>query len=293
MIRSMTGYGASSADGADLRAAVSVKSVNHRYLEIGLSLSRRLAPLEAEVKGVVQSRLQRGKVEVAVRASFPDDGGGQVVASPRLVAGLVSALRQIQGDHRLGGDVSIADVARFPGVLEVVDPPAVLDEAARRAVLGLVGQALSDLEGMRSSEGARLSEELLGRLSAIAEAADRIEALSEEGRSARRTALLERVRSTVEEVGLDDARLYQEVVRLVDRADVAEEIQRLRSHVVLARELMGRPEASGKRLDFLAQELMREANTIGSKAASAPMIAEVVALKSDVERFREQVQNVE
>jgi uncharacterized protein (TIGR00255 family) len=289
----MTGYGAASADGANLRAAVSVKSLNHRYLEIGISLSRRLAPLEAEVKGAVQSRLQRGKVEVAVRASFLDDVGGDVVASARLVAGLVSALRQIQTDHRLGGEVSVADVARFPGALEILDPPAVLDDGARRAVLGLVGQALDDLEGMRRSEGARLCQELVERLSAIAGAADRIEALSEEGRSARQAALLERVRSVVEEIGLDEARLYQEVVRLVDRADVAEEIQRLRSHVALARDLMGSPEASGKRLDFLAQELMREANTIGSKAASAPMVAEVVGLKSDVERFREQVQNVE
>jgi uncharacterized protein (TIGR00255 family) len=293
VIRSMTGYGAASADGGDLRAAVSVKSLNHRYLEIGLSLSRRLAPLEPEVKGAVQSRLQRGKVEVAVRASFPDDSGSDVVAHPRLVAGLVSALRQIQTDHRLGGEVGIADVARFPGALEVLDPPAALDDSARRTVLGLVAQALDDLEGMRASEGGRLSRELLDRLSAISIAADRIEALSEEGRSTRRVALQERVRSLVEEIGLEEARLYQEVVRLVDRADVAEEIQRLRSHVTLARDLMGSAEASGKRLDFLAQEFMREANTIGSKAASAPMIAEVVALKSDVERFREQVQNVE
>jgi uncharacterized protein (TIGR00255 family) len=289
----MTGYGAASADGGDLRASVSVKSLNHRYLEIGLSLSRRLAPLEPEVKSAVQSRFQRGKVEVAVRASFPDDGGTDVVEQPRLVAGLVSTLRRIQADHGLGGEVGIADVARFPGALEVLDPPSTLDDGARRAVLGLVGQALDDLEGMRASEGGRLSSELRDRLAAISTATDRIEALSETGRSTRRAALLERVRSLVEEIGLEEARLYQEVVRLVDRADVAEEVQRLRSHVTLARDLMGSAEASGKRLDFLAQELMREANTIGSKAASAPMIAEVVALKSDVERFREQVQNVE
>jgi uncharacterized protein (TIGR00255 family) len=293
VIRSMTGYGAASADGEGLRAAVSVRSLNHRYLEIGLSMSRRLSPLEAEVKGAVQSRVQRGKVEVAVRASFPDDAGIGVVSSPRLVAGLVSALRQVKADHGLAGEVGIGDVARFPGALEIVDPPASLDAGARHAVLGLVDQALDDLEGMRAQEGDRLSRELTERLSAIAAAADRIEALSESGRLARRAALLERARSLVGELGLEDPRLYQEVVRLVDRADVAEEIQRLRSHVALARDLMRRPEASGKRLDFLAQELMREANTIGSKAASAPMIEQVVGLKSDVERFREQVQNVE
>ena len=207
MIRSMTGYGAAAADGADLRAAVSVKSLNHRYLEIGLSLSRRLAPLEPEVKGAVQARLQRGKVEVAVRASFPDDAGSDVVAHPRLVAGLVSALRQIQTDHHLGGEIGVADVARFPGALEVLDPPATLDEGARRTVLGLVAQALDDLEGMRASEGGRLCRELVDRLAAISGATDRIEALSEGGRAGRRSVLLERVRSLVEEIGLDEARL--------------------------------------------------------------------------------------
>jgi uncharacterized protein (TIGR00255 family) len=293
MIRSMTGYGAASADGDGLRAAVSVRSLNHRYLEIGLSLSRRLTSLEPEVKGAVQSRLQRGKVEVSVRASFPDDAGEEVVTSPRLVSGLVSALRQMKADHGLAGEVAIGDVARFPGALEVVDPPTVLGVGAREAVLGLVAQALDHLQGMRTAEGERLATELCERLSAIAAAADRIETLSDSGRAARSAALLDRARALVGELGLEEARLYQEVVRLVDRADVAEEIQRLRSHVALARDLMGRPEASGKRLDFLAQELMREANTIGSKAASAPMIQEVVGLKSDVERFREQVQNVE
>jgi uncharacterized protein (TIGR00255 family) len=130
-------------------------------------------------------------------------------------------------------------------------------------------------------------------LQGIEAAAARLEQLSEESREQRRGALLERVRALAAELGLDDARVYQEAVRQAERSDVAEELQRLRSHVAQARELLGGAEPAGKRFDFLAQELMREANTIGSKAASAAMIREVVELKSAIERVREQVQNVE
>jgi uncharacterized protein (TIGR00255 family) len=216
-----------------------------------------------------------------------------VVASPRVVSSLVNTLRQIRSEHGLGGDVTIADVARFPGALEVVEAPSVADDGSRRAVLGLVDRALDDLDAMRRAEGERLAAELCERLASVASAAGRLAALSDETRSVRRAALVEKVRAVAAELDLNDARFYQEVVRLVDRSDVAEELQRLGSHVAQCRELVGQDEPSGKRLDFLAQELMREANTIGSKSASAPMAQEVVALKAEIERFREQVQNVE
>jgi uncharacterized protein (TIGR00255 family) len=289
----MTGYGAASAETAVLRASVTARSLNHRYLDIALSLSRRVASLEPDVKSLVQSRVKRGKIEVAVRAAFADTAAEDVTAVPGVVAGLVRTLREIRSSHGLAGDVEVADVARFPGALELVEGSASLDEAGRGAVLGLVERALDDLESMRRAEGERLAADLGERLSAIESATARLEALAESGRTARCEALLEKVRAVCAELGLDDARTYQEVVRLVDRSDVAEELQRLRSHLGQTRGLMAAGEPSGKRLDFLAQELMREANTIGSKAASAPMVQEVVALKAEIERLREQVQNVE
>jgi uncharacterized protein (TIGR00255 family) len=168
-----------------------------------------------------------------------------------------------------------------------------VDESRRHQILDLVGRALDELEGMRRSEGNNLAGHLLRCLAAIEAAAGRIESLSSSGRGARNEALLEKARGLASDLGLDEARLYAEIVRLVDRADVAEEVQRLRSHVALARDLIGAEAPAGKRLDFLAQELMREANTVGSKSASAPLTHEVVALKSEIEKFREQVQNVE
>jgi len=294
MIRSMTGYGASAVEDGAVRASVAIRSLNHRFLEIAISLSRRVTWMEADVKSLVQSRLKRGKVDVSVRAAITRDEPGEgVVASPRVVSGLVKTLRQIRADHGLGGEVTIADVARFPGALEVVEAPNAPDDASRDTVLGLVELALDDLDAMRKAEGERLGVELAERLASVASAAERLEALSEETRGARRAALIEKVRGVAEEMSLDDGRFYQEVVRLVDRSDVAEELQRLRSHVAQCRDLVAQDGPSGKRLDFLAQELMREANTIGSKAASAPMAQEVVALKTEIERFREQVQNVE
>jgi uncharacterized protein (TIGR00255 family) len=167
-------------------------------------------------------------------------------------------------------------------------------EQPHEALLGLVGRALEGLDVMRRAEGERLRTELERALEAIETAADGIEQHAAETREARQATLMERVRGLVAELGLDEGRLFQEVVRSVERHDVAEEVQRLRSHAAMARELVAAEEGpAGKRLDFLAQELMREANTIGSKVADAAQVQAVVGLKAEIERLREQVQNVE
>jgi uncharacterized protein (TIGR00255 family) len=175
----------------------------------------------------------------------------------------------------------------------VVEEQEALDEDVRRAVLDLVASALDSLQSMRMAEGARLGAELRRLVDGIERAAAEIERLQSEGRAARREALAQKTRELVSELGLEDARLYAEAVRAADRLDVTEELQRLRSHVSLARELVASPEPQGKRLDFVAQEMVREANTIGSKAAQAPVAHAVIAVKAEIEKFREQVQNVE
>jgi uncharacterized protein (TIGR00255 family) len=293
MIRSMTGFGSAAAESPTLRAAVTVRSLNHRYLDLTVHLSRRLVPLEPEIKELVQSQMFRGRVELSLEATFPDAWAEEVVASRPLVSQLVHTLRQMQAEYGLEGGVQVSDILRFPGALQTAEAPPVLDPERRGRLLTLVGQALQGLAAMREAEGRRLESELLRSLAAIAAGADRVEALSAAAREGRREVLLEKLRGLSVELGLDDARLYPEVVRAVERHDVSEEVQRLRSHAAMARELIeGRP-PSGKRLDFLAQEMMREANTIGSKIADAALVREVVGLKSEVEKLREQVQNVE
>jgi uncharacterized protein (TIGR00255 family) len=293
MIVSMTGYGASAAEGHGLRASVSVRSLNHRFFELSLKVSRGLQPLEPELKELVQSQVSRGRVDLAVQATFPEATASSLVVSRPLVEGLVSTLRQLQAEHGLAGEVTISDVARFPGAVEAVDEAPALDDARRQRVLELVREALEGLVAMRRAEGGRLQPDLERALEAILAAAARIEELSAASRDTRTKQMRERLRDLVEELGLEEARLYQEVVRAAERHDVSEEVQRLRSHVAMARELLRGPQPSGKRLDFLAQELMREANTVGSKAMGAELLREVVGLKAEVEKLREQVQNVE
>jgi len=291
VIRSMTGYGSSNVENDSLQANVSVRSLNHRHLDVSVHLSRSLQALEREVRALVESRLDRGRVDVVVQASFRDPDAETVSPDATLVTSLVRSLRQLKQEHELAGEVAISDVARFPGALEVVEHE--INEGRRREVLELVSAALDQLEAMRRSEGDHLAEHLARCLEQIESAAVRIESLSATGKAQRREALLEKVRGLASEAGMDEGRIHAEVVRLVDRSDVSEEVERLRSHVTQARQLMGAEVPAGKRLDFLAQELMREANTVGSKSASAPLTHEVVALKGEIEKFREQVQNVE
>jgi len=294
MIRSMTGYGSAAAESPALRATVTVRSLNHRFLELIVHLSRRLLPLEREIKDLVQSCLSRGRVEVSVQASFPAaETGDVVVASRPLVASFVRTLRDMQNEFGLDGNVAVSDLVRFPGALERVEMPLSGEREPHREVVRLVAQALEGLAEMRRAEGGRVEADLLKSLAAIERGAERLQGLSEASREARRQGLEERLRVICGELGLDDARLYQEVVRAVERHDVSEELQRLRSHVAMARELLRSEEPVGKRLDFLAQELAREANTLGSKVADAAAVREIVNLKAEVERLREQVQNVE
>ena len=289
----MTGYGAAVLESEAMRASVTARSLNHRYLDLTVHAPRKLQGLEPEVKRLVQARVQRGRIEVSIQANLFTGEAEVVLAPPVVIGALVQALRRIQDEHGLPGELRVSDVARFPGVLELVELGAGLDEGRRQELLGVVEQALGELEQMRRAEGETLKAVLLLGLDAVEVAAARIEALSGSERAARREALIEKARAVRDELGLEDGRLYQEVVRLVDRQDVAEEVQRLRSHVAQARAAVGADAPCGKRLDFLTQEMGREANTIGSKVASAALLQEVVGLKSELERLREQVQNVE
>jgi uncharacterized protein (TIGR00255 family) len=292
-MRSMTGFGTASLQSEGLEASATVRSVNHRFLDLSVHLSRRLAALEPDVRKAVQAKLARGKVEVSLVARFGDEKGEGVRASEALVGSLVATLRALKETHRLAGDVTVSDLARFPGALESLDAASALDDARRQRLLGLLGEALEGAFAMSLAEGASLRRELQGCLDQIAAAAERMQALSEQSRAERVAALEAKVRELAAAAALDEGRLHQEVVRLVERGEIAEELARLRSHVAQCREAVADSAPSGRRLDFLAQELGREANTVGSKAASAALIHEVVALKGAIERLREQVQNVE
>lgn len=293
MIASMTGYGAASLRSDVLEATATVRSLNHRFLDVAVHVPRRFQCLESDVKRLTQGLVCRGRVEVSLDIRRSSDTSSSVQPSRDLIAAFVGALRQVKAEHGLAGEVGVAEVARFPGAFEVLEDGATVEDGQKQALLELVEKALVTLVGMRQTEGRGIEAALSSALTEIDSVAGRIEGLSAGERSGRREQLLARLREIRDELGLEDGRLYQEAVKAAERMDVSEEVQRLRSHVRQAREAMQGPAPCGKRLDFLAQELGREANTIGSKVQSAPLTREVVALKAEIERFREQVQNVE
>jgi uncharacterized protein (TIGR00255 family) len=288
----MTGFGSGRAAGPAGEVNVAVRTVNHRYLDVGVSLPRRLRGLEPRVKALAQVGLERGKLDVVVQA-VGAAGEEASLAAPEAITSVVAALQRVAALPGVEGGVRLADVLRFPGVVSAAEPGPEAGEPFWPLVEDALKAAVDGLLAMRRDEGARLADALLVMLAEIEAAAGRLEAASAASKATRRELVLGRLRDLVAELGVDDARFVQEASRQADRLDVAEELQRLRSHVAQARGLIAGTGAAGRKLDFLSQELMREANTIGSKAADAALTAEVVGLKAEIERFREQVQNVE
>jgi uncharacterized protein (TIGR00255 family) len=291
MIRSMTGFGSGRGAASGEEIAVEVRSVNHKFCEVKVRLPRELSALELEITRVVKDRLARGGIEVTVRRAGP---GGSM--APRVDAALAEAYARAHAEvaARLGlhGQISLSDIIAAEGVIRLDDRDADLD-AARGATEKALLQALEALGAMRAREGEALRRDLESRLATVEGLVVRVEALAPQAVEHHRARLAERVLELTRGVPLDPGRLAQEIALLAERTDVAEEVTRLRSHVAQARQLLGSGEPAGRKLDFLVQEMHREANTIGSKSQHAEISAVVVGLKAEIERMREQVQNVE
>jgi uncharacterized protein (TIGR00255 family) len=291
MIRSMTGFGAGRGAASGEEIAVEVRSVNHKFCEVKVRLPRELSALELDLARAVKDRLARGGVEVTVRRT-----GASGTMAPRVDAALAEAYARAYAEvaARLGlhGQVSLADIVAAEGVVRLDDRDADLD-AARGATDRAMSQALEALVAMRAREGEALRRDLEARLATVEGLVARVEAFAPEAVEHHRARLAERVLELTRGVPLDPGRLAQEVALLAERTDVAEEVTRLRSHVAQARQLLGGAEPAGRKLDFLVQEMHREANTIGSKSQHAGISVLVVTLKAEIERMREQVQNVE
>ena len=291
MIRSMTGFGAGRATQGGEEIGAEARSVNHKFREVKVRLPRELASLEVEIGRTVKERLARGGVEVAMRRTAT-----RGTVTPRvdvaLAAEYARAFEAVRAQLGLEGAVSLAEVLGAEGVVVLDERPADL-EAARAAVGAALAEALDQLTAMRAREGEALARDVSARLDTVAAGVARIEALVPGSVERYRERLQERVQELARGVALDPARLAQEVVLFSDRVDVAEEITRLRSHVEQTRALMAGSEPAGRKMEFLVQEMHREVNTIGSKSQSAEISALVVSLKAEVERMREQVQNVE
>jgi uncharacterized protein (TIGR00255 family) len=291
MILRMTGFGAARGASGGEELDVEVRSVNHKFCEVKVRTPRELTALEIEAGRIVKERLARGGVEVAIRRP-----GGSSGLAPRIDLALAEsyarAFRELQARLGLPGALTLADVVAADGVVRLEERSVDLD-AAREALRRALSAALDALVQMRVREGEALARDLAARLELVEASVGKVEALGPQALDHHRARLAERVQELARGVTVDPARLEQEIVLLADRTDVTEEMTRLRSHVAQVRALLGLAEPAGRKLDFLVQEMHREVNTIGSKSQSAEIAAIVVSMKAEIERMREQVQNVE
>ncbi len=286
----MTGFGAAEGAVAGGRLRVEIRAVNHRYFNPQLKLPYDLAGLEGEVRERLRALLERGHVAVTARWLEPPVTGGAVGLDLERARQVVRALRELKKSLRLKGDPELGFVARHPDVLTVSSNGAVVPWGELQPI---VEQAAAEVLVMREREGRALAADLLQRLDALEAGARTIAGRAPE----RLTTELARLRKNVAElaagVSVDEQRLAVEIALLADRVDISEELVRFQTHVAACRAALGGDAAVGKQLGFLAQELLRETNTIGSKANDAAITQAVIVMKGELERFREQLENLE
>lgn len=292
-MKSMTGYGKGMVAGDDFSVSVDLKTVNNRFLDIHLRVGSELASLEPSLKKRISSRLSRGRVDVTVSIERVAQIAYEI--NRPLIAGYVSALKQLQEDFEIGGELDINSIARIPGALQPARNG--IDDRMIAALEQALDHALGELEKMREQEGEALKNELRERVQKIESLVPVIEGAAAGLSEAYRLRLQKRIGELLNRGGqvveIDPMRLAQEVAYLADRSDVSEEMVRLRSHLSQFQEALDTSGEVGKMLDFLLQELNREANTTLSKSTDLAIKEAGLAIKAEVEKLREQVQNVE
>ena len=292
MIHSMTGFGRRQASWQEGSVTVEMRSVNHRFLEIACRLPRPLSHLEDSFKKAIQQRCIRGRVDITVTVQGGKGRAGSVNLDQPLAKQYHEALRTLKKSLKLSGSIDLALMASLRDVVSVSDQPAE-DPKLEKMVRQLTTQALSDLDAMRTREGKALAEDMSARIQTLRGHKTRVAArtplLAQEAFAKMKIRVEKLLGSEIP----DPPRLYQELAAYADRGDITEEIVRLDSHMLQFEETLSRAESVGKTLDFLLQEIGREVNTIGSKASDAEIAGHVVQMKAELERIREQVQNVE
>ncbi len=292
-MKSMTGYGRGAVTGEAFSVTVDLKTVNNRFLDVHLRLGGELASLEPSIKRRISSRLARGRVDVTI--TFERTSQIAYELNRPLIAGYVGALRDMQREFQIAGDVDINVLARLPGALQPARDS--MDETMVTGIEQALEEALAELERMREQEGAALRTEMRERLDKIEALIPVIESAAEGLADAYRIRLQKRITELFSHetqlIELDPSRMAQEIAYLADRSDVSEEMVRLRSHLTQFREALDSTSETGKMLDFLLQELNREANTTLSKSTELSIKEAALGIKAEVEKLREQVQNVE
>lgn len=291
----MTGFASRSHDDESRAISVTIRSVNHRFLDLQLRAPSALAPVEGRLRALIQQRLQRGRVEVAISVQNRRQPMVDVDVNETVIEAISSALERARERGLIAGVLAPGDVLRFPQAITIRErqDDESADAATAAAAESTLAEALHALDGMRVSEGAHLRAELDARRARLGELFERAAAAAAAASTALQARLADRVKELQVDPAIEPAAIAQEIVRFVNRSDITEEVVRFRAHLEHWQALSDGPEPCGRKLDFLLQEMNREVNTLGSKAEGPGIPELIVSLKAELEKLREQVQNVE
>jgi uncharacterized protein (TIGR00255 family) len=297
MIKSMTGFASLTHEDERATLGVTLRSVNHRFLDLQLRVPQSLAELEPRVRALLQKRLARGRVELAISVHLRNPAAPSVELNEDFANALAAAIERARERGLVSGMLTPGDLLRHPQAIAVRDRPTepdpVVEAQLGSSVEASIEQALADLDAMRVREGDHLRADLEARRQMLAALIERLRGAAEEGRAAVEARLHDRVAEISAELPVDQAMLAQEIVRAAARSDISEEVTRFRAHLAHWVALADGAEPCGRKLDFLLQEMNREINTIGSKADGIRISELIITAKAELEKMREQVQNVE
>jgi uncharacterized protein (TIGR00255 family) len=297
VIKSMTGFASVTCEDDRATVAVTVRALNHRYLDVQLRMPQTLAAMEPEVRTLIGRHVARGRVELSLSLQMRQTPGVEVSFNEDFGRALEEALSQARARGLVTGTLTPGDLLRLPQALTIRERPAGADEPALAALADqarrAIGQALIDLESMRAREGDHLRADLDERRRLVAELVELVAGAADEGRARLEARLAERVAQLRADLQADETAVAQEIVRTAARSDISEEVVRFRGHVSHWVTLADSAEPCGRKLDFLLQEMNREVNTMGSKADGLRVSELIIAAKAELEKMREQVQNVE
>jgi len=293
MLKSMTGYGKGEGETGLGKVIIESRSVNHRYSDINVKLPRRLAPFENRIKELIRSQISRGRIDVSIKLNDALEGErAQLQVNSVLAEQYVAALLSLKEQFHLKGELSLELLAGAKDLISAKEETGEV-EPYWQEIIPILKQSLQGMDEMKQMEGVALAKDIEKRLQQIAEQLERIKALFPSCLSAYQTRLRERLQSLLGGIEVDPLRLQQEIAILAERTDITEEIVRAQSHLHQFDLFLRSKESVGRKMDFLLQEIYREVNTVSSKANDAEISRMVVEIKSELERIREQVQNIE
>lgn len=293
MVKSMTSFGrASSTQESKHLFSVEMKSVNHRYLDVNVKMPKSMISLEEEIRKLINKSLSRGKVDVFINLKGNSEGNGVAKVNLDLAKSYLKCLMDIEESLGVRNDITINQISRYPEVITIMEEEDSIEEIFK-AIKPLIEESILMMEGMRKVEGEKLKEDIFIKLSEIEVLVEEIAKIADKVPRAYKIKLEERLKKLLDGVEIDESRIALEIAVIADKASVDEEITRLHSHIHQLRKTFEENETIGRKLDFIIQEMNREANTIASKSSDVHMTNIVINIKNLIEKMREQVQNIE